>query len=145
LRADAGVLDGVSLLGDGTVSDNVWSRPAVTILGVDCPPVLGSAAAITPRASARLNLRVPSGMEVGDAAQVLVSHLHAVAPWGVHVKAETEASGSPFHANTGGPAYQAIASAMQEAYGRPMVMLGKAARSCCATCSPTPTPAPSSS
>jgi len=27
-RADAGVLDGVSLLGDGTVSDMVWSRPA---------------------------------------------------------------------------------------------------------------------
>ena len=26
-RADAGVLEGVSLLGDGTVSDMVWSRP----------------------------------------------------------------------------------------------------------------------
>jgi cysteinylglycine-S-conjugate dipeptidase len=52
-RADAGVLDGVSLLGDGTVSDMVWSRPAVTILGIDCPPVAGSTAAITPRASAR--------------------------------------------------------------------------------------------
>ena len=80
-RADAGVLDGVSLLGDGTVSDMVWSRPAVTILGIDCPPVLGSAAAITPRASARLNLRVPPGTR-SDAARALVSHLHAVAPWG---------------------------------------------------------------
>ena len=37
-RADAGVLDGVSLLGDGTVADMVWSRPAVTIVGRDCPP-----------------------------------------------------------------------------------------------------------
>jgi acetylornithine deacetylase/succinyl-diaminopimelate desuccinylase-like protein len=51
----------VSLLGDGTVSDMVWSRPAVTILGIDCPPVLGSAAAMAPRASARLNLRVRPG------------------------------------------------------------------------------------
>jgi len=124
-KADAGVLDGVSLLGDGTVSDMIWARPAVTILGLDCPPVLGSAAAITPRASARLNLRVPPGMQADEAAEALISHLHAVAPWGVHVKAETEASGSPFHANTGGPAYQAIAAAMQEAYGRPMVMLGQ--------------------
>ena len=124
-KADAGVLDGVSLLGDGTVSDMIWARPAVTILGLDCPPVLGSAAAITPRASARLNLRVPPGMQADEAAEALISHLHAVAPWGVHVKAETEASGSPFHANTSGPAYQAIAAAMQEAYGLPMVMLGQ--------------------
>src|SRR5215469_1560410 len=71
-RADAGVLDGVSLLGDGTVSDMIWSRPAVTILGIDCPPVLGSASAITPRASARLNLRVPPGTQIGPAAEALV-------------------------------------------------------------------------
>ena len=123
-RADAGVLGGVSLLGDGTVADMVWSRPAVTICGIDCPPVLGSAAAITPRASARLNLRIPPGMKAGDAAQALVRHLHAVAPWGVHVEADIEAPGSGFQARTGGPAYQAIAAAMHEAYGRPMVTLG---------------------
>jgi acetylornithine deacetylase/succinyl-diaminopimelate desuccinylase-like protein len=123
-RADAGVLEGVSLLGDGTVADMVWSRPAVTILGIDCPPVLGSAPAITPRATARLNLRVPPGTPIGKAAEALVSHLHAVAPWGVHVQADIEAPGSPFQATTGGPAYQAIAAAMHEAYGRPMVTLG---------------------
>ena len=123
-RADAGVLDGVSLLGDGTVADMVWSRPAVTILGIDCPPVVGSAPAITPRASARLNLRVPAGTQIGAAADALVSQLHAVAPWEVHVTAEIEAPGPPFQARTGGPAYQAIAAAMQEAYGKPMVTLG---------------------
>jgi acetylornithine deacetylase/succinyl-diaminopimelate desuccinylase-like protein len=124
-RADAGVLDGVSLLGDGTVSDMVWSRPAVTILGIDCPPVLGSTAAITPRASARLNLRVPPGTPAGEAAQALVSHLYAVAPWGVRVKAEIAPPGAGFQARTGGPAYQAIGAAMHEAYGRPMVTLGE--------------------
>jgi len=123
-RMDAGVLDGVCLLGDGTVADMVWSRPAVTILGIDCPPVLGSAAAITPRASARLNLRVPPGTQAASAAEALVAHLRAVAPWGVHVQAEIEAPGSAYLARTGGPAYQAIAAAMHEAYGRPMVMLG---------------------
>jgi cysteinylglycine-S-conjugate dipeptidase len=123
-RADAGVLDGVSLLGDGTVADMVWSRPAVTILGIDCPPVLGSAAAIAPRASARLNLRVPPGMQPGAAAEELVSQLRAAAPWGVRIQAETGPAGSGFLARTGGPAYQAIAAAMHEAYGRPMVTLG---------------------
>ena len=123
-RADAGVLEGVSLLGDGAVADMVWSRPAVTILGIDCPPVVGSTAAITPRASAKLNLRVPPGMQTGEAAEALVRHLRAVAPWGVRVTTEIEAPGPPFAARTGGPAYQAIETAMREAYGRPMVTLG---------------------
>jgi len=123
-RADAGVLDGVALLGDGTVADMIWSRPAVTIVGIDCPPVVGSAPAIVPRASARLNLRVPPGTKAAGAAEALVSQLRAVAPWGVHVTADVEAPGSAFQAKTGGPAYQAIAAAMQEAYGRPMVTLG---------------------
>ena len=56
-----------SLLGDGSVSDMLWARPAVTVLGIDCPPVVGSAAAIVPRAAARLNLRVPPGMAADDA------------------------------------------------------------------------------
>src|SRR5262249_47267128 len=42
--ADAGVLDGVGFPGDGAVADMVWARPAVPILGIDCPPVVGSAA-----------------------------------------------------------------------------------------------------
>ena len=40
------------------------------------------------------------------------------------MKAEIEAPGSAFLAKTGGPAYRAIAAAMHEAYGRPMVTLG---------------------
>src|SRR5205823_3522270 len=35
------------------------------------------------------------------------------------------ASGAPFRARTGGPAYVALATAMREAYGRPMTTLGQ--------------------
>ena len=69
-------------------------------------------------------MRVPPGTQTAEAAEALVAHLRAVAPWGVRVQAEIEAPGSPYLARTGGPAYQAIAAAMHEAYGRPMVMLG---------------------
>jgi acetylornithine deacetylase/succinyl-diaminopimelate desuccinylase-like protein len=124
-RTDAGVDEGVSLLGSGTVSDMLWARPAITILGIDCPPVLGSTAAIVPRASARLNLRIPPGTGPNEAEKALVDHLHGVAPWGVQVTVETEATGSPFKAATDGPAYQIMASAMNEAYGKPMVSLGQ--------------------
>ena len=124
-RTDAGVLEGVSLLGEGSVSDMLWARPAVTILGIDCPPVVGSAAAVVPRASARLNLRIPPGMSPEVAEPALVAHLKAAAPWGVHVTVEVEATGSPFKADTDGPAYRAMAAAMQEAYGQPMAHLGQ--------------------
>ena len=124
-RTDACLLPGVSLLGDGTVSDMVWARPAVTVLGIDCPPVIGSAAAIQPHARARLNLRVPPGMDPVEAQDALVAHLEAAAPWGVRVEVERESSGEPFQARTGGPAYAALAAAMEEAYGRKLSALGQ--------------------
>ena len=124
-RSDAGIADEESLLGSGSVSDMLWARPALTILGIDCPPVLGSTAAIVPRASARLNLRIPPGMDPKAAEAALTDHLRAVAPWGVEVSVETEATGSPFLAATDGPAYDAMRVAMKQAYGRDLVLLGQ--------------------
>ena len=60
-RSDAGVLEGVSLLGDGSVSDMLWARPAVTVLGIDCPAVTGSTAAIVPRAVRAAKPARPAG------------------------------------------------------------------------------------
>jgi acetylornithine deacetylase/succinyl-diaminopimelate desuccinylase-like protein len=103
----------------------IWARPAVTVLGIDCPPVVGSAAAIQPHARARLNLRVPPGTDAVKAQDALIAHLHAAAPWGVHVSVEKEAIGRPFEARTGGPAYRALGAAMKEAFGRDMARLGQ--------------------
>jgi len=74
-RGDAGVVEGASLLGSGTVSDMLWARPSLTTLGIDCPPVLGSAAAIPPHARARLNLRIPPGTDPAAAEKALIDHL----------------------------------------------------------------------
>lgn len=124
-RGDAGLLDGVQLLGDGAVSDMLWARPSVTVLGIDCPPVVGSAAAIVPKTAARLNLRIPPGISPDVAERALTAHLHHAAPWGVHVTVEVEATGSPFQATIDGPAYRAMDTAMREAYDRPMATLGQ--------------------
>ena len=124
-RHDAHLSEGESLLGSGTVSDMLWARPALTVLGIDCPPVVGSTAAIVPRASARLNLRIPPGTAPQDALTALTAHLTQAAPWGVGVRVETEAVGHPFRAGTDGPAYEAMRGAMHDAYGRDMVLLGQ--------------------
>jgi acetylornithine deacetylase/succinyl-diaminopimelate desuccinylase-like protein len=124
-RADANVLDGVGLLGDGTVADMLWARPALTVLGIDCPPVVGSAAAIQPAARARLNLRVPPGMSARAAQDALVAHLRAVAPWNAQVEVERDALGEPWTGSTDGPAARALGQAMREAYGREQMREGQ--------------------
>jgi len=117
-RADAHVLSGVDLLGSGRVADMLWSRPAVTVLGIDCPPVVGSSAAVPAQARARVSLRVPPGMEARHAQDALVAHLDAVTPWHARVQIEREAAGEPFAARADGPAYTAMKHALEQAYGR---------------------------
>ncbi|HTZ04620.1 MAG TPA: dipeptidase [Gaiellaceae bacterium] len=116
-RADANVLDGVDLMGDGSVSDLLWARLALTILGIDCPPVVGSSAALQPKARARLNLRVPPGIEAKAAQDALIAHLEAVAPFHARVSVEREADGDPFSGSTTGPAFETLTAAMRDAYG----------------------------
>ncbi|MFE2725001.1 dipeptidase [Kitasatospora sp. NPDC059327] len=124
-RTDAGVLEGVRLTGSGTVADRLWARPAVTVLGIDCPPVVGSAAAVPATARARVSLRVPPGTDARTAQDALTAHLRAAVPWGARVAVEPESVGSPFQASTGGPAYAALDKAMQEVYGKPISFLGQ--------------------
>ncbi|MBF4476274.1 Acetylornithine deacetylase/Succinyl-diaminopimelate desuccinylase [Rhodococcus rhodochrous J3] len=124
-RADAGVLDGVSLPTSGTVADAVWARPALTVLGIDAPPVVGSAAAVVPRASARLNLRVPPGIDARTAQDALVAHLEAHVPWGAHLRIDRDVLGEPFRAATDGPGYAALRAALEAAYGREVGTAGQ--------------------
>jgi cysteinylglycine-S-conjugate dipeptidase len=124
-RTDAHVLEGVDVLQAGTVSDMLWARPAATVLGIDCPPVVGSSAAVQATARARINLRVPPGMDSAVAQEKLIDHLRMVAPWHVQVEFEREAHGEPFVGSTDGPAYHALADAMSKAYGRPVTTQGQ--------------------
>ncbi|WP_433625100.1 dipeptidase [Nocardia sp. CA-120079] len=124
-RADAGVLGGVELIGDGTVADMLWARPALTVLGIDAPKVVGSAAAIQPAARARLNLRIPPGTDPDQALELLTAHLRAHTPWRAKLSVETESTGAPFRSATGGPARTAMEAALTASYGRPTTTQGQ--------------------
>ena len=124
-RADAHVLEGVELLGDGDVGDMLWARPVVNVLGIDCPPVVGSAAAIPAQARARVSLRVPPNIDAEDAQDALIAHLRAVAPWKARVRVEPEGKGQPFTAASDGPGYRAMSDALEQAYGRPVTTEGQ--------------------
>jgi acetylornithine deacetylase/succinyl-diaminopimelate desuccinylase-like protein len=117
-RTDAGVLDGVDLTGTGTVADMLWARSAITVLGIDCPPVVGSAAVVQASAKARLNLRIPPGIKPEQALATLTEHLKVNTPWHAKVTVETEQTGEPFAGRLDGPAFNAMSAALRASYGR---------------------------
>ncbi|WP_329131801.1 dipeptidase [Streptomyces sp. NBC_00670] len=115
-RQDAKVLDGVELIGSGTVADRIWARPAVTVLGIDCPPVVGATPSVQASARALVSLRVSPGMDTVEATKLLRAHLENRTPWGARVTVEQIGQGQPFRADTTSPAYAAMAEAMAVAY-----------------------------
>lgn len=115
-RKDARVLDGVGLIGRGTVADRVWARPAVTVIGIDCPPVVGATPSVQASARAQISLRVPPGQDAAEATKLLTAHLQAHTPWGARVSVEQVGQGQPFRADTSSPAYTSMAEAMRVAY-----------------------------
>ncbi|MFE7319116.1 dipeptidase [Streptomyces sp. NPDC057555] len=124
-RSDAKVLDGVELIGSGTVADRLWARPAVTVLGIDCPPVVGATPSVHASARALVSLRVPPGTDAAEATKLLAAHLEGAAPWGARVTAEQVGQGQPFRADTDSPAYTSMAAALREAYdGQEMQISG---------------------
>ncbi|WP_155059215.1 dipeptidase [Streptomyces blattellae] len=125
-RTDAKVLDGVELIGSGTVADRIWARPAVTVLGIDCPPVVGATPSVQASARALISLRVPPGVDAAEATKLLQAHLEAHTPWGARVHSEQIGQGQAFRADTSSPAYQAMADAMAVAYpGQDMQYAGQ--------------------
>ncbi|OIJ89855.1 dipeptidase [Streptomyces monashensis] len=115
-RSDARVLDGVGLTGGGAVADRLWARPAVSVLGIDCPPVVGATPSVQSTARALISLRVPPGVDAAEATKLLQAHIEAHTPWGARVGIEQIGQGQPFRADTTSPAYQAMADAMAVAY-----------------------------
>ena len=124
-RRDARVLDGVELIGTGSIADRLWARPAVTVLGIDAPPVVGATPSVQAEAGALVSVRLPPGFDAAKTADALTAHLRAAAPWGAKVEVTQRGSGQPFAADTTSPAYSAMAEAMREAYGQEMAVAGQ--------------------
>jgi len=123
-RSEAGVLPGVSLLGSGSVTERLWTRPAVSVIGLDAPGTAGASNTLLPVARAKVSLRVAPGQDAAAALSALTKHLEANAPWGARVTVLPGSIGAPFAADARGPAYDAARSAFADAWGTPPVDAG---------------------
>jgi acetylornithine deacetylase/succinyl-diaminopimelate desuccinylase-like protein len=124
LREEAPLRPGVRLIGSGSISERLWSRPAVSVLGIDAPRVREASNQIVPVATAKVSLRLPPGEDPVRARGLLARHLRDRAPWGVEVSVVEGDAGAGMRLPNDGPAFAAMARSMSVAYGREPVETG---------------------
>jgi acetylornithine deacetylase/succinyl-diaminopimelate desuccinylase-like protein len=124
-RSDVGLLDGVELLGSGSIPDRACLKPAVAVLGIDAPRVAEASNVLLPRARAMVSMRLAPGEDAVAAQQALAAHLEANVPWGAHVTVTCDSGiAEPFSLRTVGSAYDAARTAFARAYGNDVVETG---------------------
>jgi acetylornithine deacetylase/succinyl-diaminopimelate desuccinylase-like protein len=122
-RALAEVEGGLPLVGTGSIGSRIWTGPSITVLGVDAPAVEGAAAAVQAYARASLNVRVHPEQSAREAQDAVVRHLEAQRPFGVPLEVHAGSTGDGFRAGAAGPAWDAMDTAIEAAWGKRPVQI----------------------
>jgi cysteinylglycine-S-conjugate dipeptidase len=115
-RLESGVIDGVALMGTGRIVDRIWTKPAISVLGIDAPRIAEAPNALVPVASAKVSVRIAPGDDPKLAFLAVQSHLERHAPWGARVTVTLEQDGEPCVIESVGPAYDAVRAAFGSAW-----------------------------
>ena len=123
-RRASGMLPGLALVGTGRLSSRLWSRAAISVIGLDAAPTHGAVNALAPRAKATVSMRIPPGADADRECQLLTDHLMAAAPWGVNVTVTPHAVWPGWTTSPDGPAMTIARDAMADVYGKPTEVIG---------------------
>ncbi|WP_206446462.1 M20/M25/M40 family metallo-hydrolase [Agrococcus sp. KRD186] len=124
IRTEAGVLEGVELIGSGPVLSRLWGKPAITITGVDAPSVPDASNTILPTVRFRLSARIAPGQSSAQAFAALERHIAEHTPFGAHIAYDNVDLGDPFLVDTSGWGATAAKQAMADAWGAQAVETG---------------------
>jgi len=124
LREESGLLDGVELIGTGSILTRMWAKPSITTIGIDAPSVATSSNTLVPQASAKISMRIAPDENPREAFQLLSDHLRANAPWGVKIDILSDDEGSGFSADANGRVYDQARAAFTDAWGVAPVDVG---------------------
>jgi len=125
LRSDAGVVDGVQLIGSGSITERMWRKPAISVLAIDAPPVAKAINALVPVASAKVSMRLSPGQDPAAAMAALKAHLGSNAPWGSQVTVHAGSGGDAYDLDTTGLAYDAYREAFSIAWDTESIDIGQ--------------------
>jgi acetylornithine deacetylase/succinyl-diaminopimelate desuccinylase-like protein len=124
VRADSGLLDGVSEIGSGPVPQRLWAKPAITVIGIDTTTIAASSNTLIPRARAKISMRVAPGGDAAAHLDALTAHLQRHAPWGAQVTVTRGEVGQPYAIEANGTVYDAARAAFRQAWGVEPVDMG---------------------
>ncbi len=123
-REVAGVLEGVGLVGTGSIAERLYARPSLTVVGIDAPAVAVAPNAVLPSVRAKISIRVAPGQDPAEAQRAVAAHLEARAPWRVRLTVTPTEAGEGFAAQTDGEVYALAERCLEAAYGTPAVRVG---------------------
>lgn len=123
-RRDAGVLEGVELVGEGSITSRMWTKPAISVTAMDVTPVDLVSNTIIPSTTFVLSLRVAPGQDAGEAADKLIEHLTENAPFGAHVDVTIDERGPSFEAGEPTKTFKLMQWALEQAWGTESVEIG---------------------
>ena len=124
LREDAGLLDGVTPIGRGSILSRLWAQPAITVTGIDAPSVANASNTLLPMVRVRISVRVAPGQSAVDARAAIEQHLHEHTPFGARIAFSAYEMGDPFLVDTSGWAVTEAKTAMTDAWGAEAVETG---------------------
>jgi acetylornithine deacetylase/succinyl-diaminopimelate desuccinylase-like protein len=124
LRHEAALLDGVSPIGSGTILSRLWSKPAITVTGIDAPTVANASNTLSASVSVKISARVAPGQPGTEAFAALETHLRTHTPFGAHIEIDDVDTGNGFLVDTSGWAVTEAKTSMTDAWGAQAVETG---------------------
>ncbi|MGO1896414.1 MAG: dipeptidase [Brachybacterium sp.] len=123
-RRDAGVSEGLELSGTGSLTARLWTRPALSVIGIDAPTVRQASNTLIPVSRAKVSLRIPPGEDPDSAMEALVAHLERHTPSTAQVTVHRGERGKPYSARQASPAMDLARTAFARAWGTAAVDTG---------------------
>jgi acetylornithine deacetylase/succinyl-diaminopimelate desuccinylase-like protein len=124
VRAESGLLDGVSEIGSGSAPQRLWAKPAITVIAIDTTPIEKASNTLIPRARAKISMRVAPGGDAAAHLNALTAHLQEHAPWGAHVCVTRGDVGEPYAIDATGDVYAAARAAFRQGWGADPIDMG---------------------
>ena len=124
LRIDAGMLENTQQIGDGSILDRIWTKPALTVIGIDGQSVAMSSNTMLPSVRAKISLRIAPGEQPEQALELLRAHLEANLPFGATLNYGEIELGKPFSGLSEGWAKPAAEQALSAGFGLDSVNIG---------------------
>ncbi len=124
VRRQAGMLDGVEMLGALHPCEMNWWQPSLAVNAVQASSRKEARNIIDDAAWARVGIRLVPDMDPLDVQERLVAALRRAAPWGVHVEVKVETAGAPWKTDVSHPAFRAAFRALEKGYGREALAIG---------------------